>query len=225
MHITLTSYYLNREVVHKQIKLIKERKIIMAKIKTEAGSNIYLWHDAVGTWATENRILVSAHGTYTGTTGSYTIPSGVSLHFYCNQSDTVKDVASCASYVRGAKGGGGQAVVETLTGNVGGTVTCTNYKLKKYQEGSTAIKEAAADAMKEDETLTKEKAIQNATAIANMFGETYEKIEKITCPEVDVCSIRNRWWRDGVNLSEVMTEILKVHAYTHIHCLFCRELK
>jgi hypothetical protein len=43
--------------------------------------------------------------------------------------------------------------------------------------------------------------------------------------DFDILTMRNRFWTtSGVTLENAITSVRKLHAYTEIHCSFCRSL-
>ena len=176
--------------------------------KSEIGSNLYLFTSQTGVY--RDALVISAHGGYDNSSGDCDPPPGTELIFYVEHGSVQQDfgigrfkngVASFESFTQGKK--------------------CTNYSLSKYQgyHGGTKGKPAETYDSIAGEIAGIEDEIAKQQKYAGRKGYNNTKVINA----FDVLTIRNRVFSGDVKLKAALTAVRQVHAYTTVHCFFCRS--
>jgi len=195
----------------------------MAKSKpagaTKCGSDCYLFKSATNAYD----CLISAHGGFVAENRSFTVDSGITIHFYGVHGAALLD-PNITDFARNVS----RAVpVETVTGGQ----PCRNYLLSKYQgahagaDGKTTVETYDQVA----QTITGRDFIRTAK-FKKMMSDQEENIQQQTFNSLmaewsgNILTIRNRWnvWV-GVPLADAIKAARKEMPSLRIfHCIFCR---
>jgi len=176
--------------------------------RNEIGKNLYLFSADVGGY--KDTLVISAHGGYDASSGDCDPPPGTELVFYVPHGAIQQDFGI-------GRFKNGVPRYESFTqGN-----PCVDYSLSKYQGRHAGTKDKPAETYEsivgeiagiEDEVARQRKYAgkkgYNNTKVINTF---------------DVLTIRNRAFSGDVLLTTALQAVTRVHAYTIVHCFFCRS--
>ncbi len=188
----------------------------------------YLFQRNPGAFA--NDAGMSAHGYYRTADGTFNVPTGVAITFYCAPDEALRNMGSIRKALNPAQ----NAIRWTARGTVHGPNACTNYRLFKYQMGHEEIEEGEKEAKREGMTFQDLLDLGETTGAGG--AETYDMIKGLpsTVP-FDVITIRNSsgMSTDGADgngkairyafLSDLVDKFKG--NYSNFHCFFCRVQK
>jgi hypothetical protein len=183
--------------------------------KLELGKTMYLFtRSSEVTFS--NILVISAHGGIAKKSlPTYQVPVGVTLQFYSKHGTPTADFG-IHNFATGGK-------VKQQTDSVTGGNLAYDYELSKYQ-GKHSKAEETYESIEKAQKYPSEyqRLCDDAAAEAKKKGVDMPKLE-YQATDFDVLTIRNRMFGGGVTLSVAVDAALEKHAYTMVHCYFCRS--
>ena len=173
-------------------------------VKNELGNKVYVWTQGGGKESQKEGAIISSHGGQAIFNGEFSVPDGVTLHFYAPHGYALQD-PSLFSVILGKA---------TVNETVKGPKKFADYKLHKYQgsHGNESENYESIGLL----GMTDQELID--------AGFSRQQLESRDKPlPLDVITIRNRNMRVSPMLSDVLN-LLQTNGWNYktIHCSFCR---
>lgn len=183
----------------------------------QLGSSMYLFRSTT----VSHEALISAHGGFYKSTKTFTVPPGMTIHFWAPHGYTLTDPGIKAMYTTR-----GMEPMETVMGGK----PCIDYALSKYQgsHGGSKGKPAETYASIAKAIATEDKNLISMLKRLEHAKEDWQvegALGQIAASgSMNVITIRNRALRGSVWLSELVTKVRKhASSINTLHCSFCRS--
>ncbi len=184
------------------------------------GSYLYLFKSK----SNGSDLIISAHGGFVSENRCFTVPKGITLHFYGEHGASLID-PGIAEFFRNQ----GRALA---TESVGPGEKCRNYLLSKYQGKHNKVGETYGQINQTVDTrdrvrVNNFKLLMGASSTTNPDKQKADRLmEQLEAgPGGSVLTIRNRWnVVFGIPLEDAIKAAKKeMPTLSDFHCIFCRS--
>jgi len=176
------------------------------------GRELYLWTmDSTGKSAPE--LVISSHGKFGDKTGRISVPVWTTVAFYGPHKAILVDPG-----LREVLHGHIETLEELPAGSSIFDYTLSKYQGEKHGSGRGPNRETYSTIQTDLE------GNEGFLAMSLKTGRVPKWFfKKGVIPKLDVLSIRNRFWMNGITLGDVFRQLEKAQRkYSKIHCVFCR---
>ena len=185
-------------------------------IQKKLGDRLYIFESST----TSHRCLITAHGGYWAGTKKFTVPNGVTLHFYAPHGNVLSDPGISFLYNQPD-----MKPTETITGGH----PCYNYILSKYQ-GRHGSQKETYEAIAGSVTGVDTRLQNYQSDLNKALDKGNERVVGVLLKgaaglrNAHVVTIRHRRLRTDVNLKYVIDKVRESYPeVTEFHCSHCRS--